>query len=463
MPAGPNPWMIPMQEFDCIVIGAGSGLNVASGFARHGKEVAVVEPGPLGGTCLNRGCIPSKMLIAHADIADAIQRAGEFHIDASMEDADWSAIVQEVNETVAEDAESIERGIEDSDNHTLFQEEARFVDETVLEVGDERITAETIVVAAGSRPLVPPIDGLEDVEYMTSQDALEREDQPDELVIIGGGYIACELAYFYGALGTEVTIVEMGDTLLGREDMEVAEFFTQQFAEDHDLLLGHRAASVAQDGDRVTVTAEDEDGDTMEVTGDALLVAAGRVPNTDRLAVEEAGLETDDRGFLVTDDQLRTNVDGIWALGDIAGNWMFKHSANEEAAVVFRNAFLDADREFDDTAMPHAVFSNPEIAGVGSTEQELEDAGRDYVAATHEYSKTGKGMALKEDGFAKVLVDPDDREILGCHIVGPHASQLIHEVLVAMRSGTGTVADIKQTIHIHPALNEVVQRACNQL
>lgn len=452
-----------MQEFDCIVIGAGSGLNVASGFARHGKEVAVVEPGPLGGTCLNRGCIPSKMLIAHADIADAIGRSGEFHIDASMEGVDFSSIVQEVNDTVAEDAQSIERGIEDSDNHTLFQEEARFVDEKVLEVGDERITAPKIVVAAGSRPLVPPIDGLEDVDYMTSKDALEPEEQPDRLVIIGGGYIACELAYFYGALGTEVTIIEMADTLLSREDMEVAELFTQRFVEDHDVYLGMRASEVSEQDGRITVTAEDEDGATETVEGDALLVAAGRRPNTDRLGVEEAGLETDDRGFLVTDEQLRTSVDGIWALGDIAGNWMFKHSANEEAKVVLRNALLDAGREFDDSAMPHAVFSNPEIAGVGATEQELEEDGREYRSATYDYRKTGKGMALKEDGFAKVLIDPDDRSILGFHIVGPHASQLIHEVLVAMRAGSGTVGDIKDTIHIHPALNEVVQRACNQL
>jgi len=455
--------VIHMQEFDCIVIGSGSGLNVASGFARHGKEVAVVEPGPLGGTCLNRGCIPSKMLIAHADIADAVYRSEQFHIDASVDGVDFASIVQEVNETVQEDADSIKRGIEDSDNHTLFREEARFVDEKVLAVGDEKITAPKIVVAAGSRPMVPPIDGLEDVEYMTSRDALKLEDQPDELVVIGGGYIACELSYFYGAMGTDVTIIEMGDSLLGREDMEVSEFFTQQFVEDHDVYLGMRASAVEQDGDRITVTAEDEDGNTEEVTGDALLVAAGRVPNTDRLEVEEAGLETDDRGFLETDAQLGTSVDGVWALGDIAGNWMFKHSANEESAVVFRNAFLDAGRELDDSAMPHAVFSSPEVAGAGATEQELEDAGREYRSATYEYARTGKGMALKEDGFAKVLIDPDDRSILGFHIVGPDASQLIHEVLVAMRAGAGTIGDITDTIHIHPALNEVVQRACEQL
>lgn len=422
-----------------------------------------MEPGPLGGTCLNRGCIPSKMLIAHADIADAIDRAGEFHIDASMDGVDWSSIIQEVNDTVAEDAQSIERGIEDSDNHTLFREEARFVDEKILEVGDERITAPKIVVAAGSRPLVPPIDGLDEVDHMTSTEALELEERPDRLVVIGGGYIACELAYFYGAMGTDVTIIEMADTLLAREDMEVSELFTQRFVEDHDVYLGMRASEVSEQDGTITVTAEDEDGSTETVEGDALLVAAGRIPNTDRLDVEEAGLETDDRGFLVTDNQLRTNADGIWALGDIAGNWMFKHSANEEAKVVLRNALLDAGREFDDTAMPHAVFSNPEIAGVGRTEQQLEEDGVEYVSATHDYRKTGKGMALKEDGFAKVLVDPDDRSILGCHIVGPHASQLIHEVLVAMRAGSGTVSDIKDTIHIHPALNEVVQRACNQL
>ncbi len=450
-----------MEEFDVIVVGAGSGLDVASACAHRGMDVAVVEDGPMGGTCLNRGCIPSKMLIHHADIADTIRDADRFHIDASLDGADWQAIVDEVNSEVQEDAASIERGIRNSEHHTLYKTEGRFVNEKVLEVGDERITADTIVLAAGTRPMVPPIDGLDDVDYMTSKEALAREDQPDHLVIIGGGYIAAELAHFYGALGTDITVIEMSDTMLGHEDRDISETFTDLFADRHDVLLGHQASEVVQDGNTITVTAESADGETMEVAGDALLVAAGRVPNTDRLAVEATGVETDDRGFVETDEYLETDVDGIWALGDIAGNNLFKHAANHEAQAVFRNAFTDHRRPVDNTAMPHAVFSSPQIAGVGMTEQDLAEADRDYITGTYEYGNTGMGLALKADGFVKVLADPETREILGCHIIGPHASILVHEVCVAMKHGSGTLMDIQDTIHIHPALNEVVQRAFN--
>ncbi len=449
-----------MKEFDAIVVGAGSGLDIASGYASHGKQVAVVEPGPLGGTCLNRGCIPSKMLIHHADVASTIKDSGRFHIDAELNSVDFSRIVEEVNETVSSDAEHIEDAVRDSDNHTLYKTEAEFVDEKVLDVDGEKITADTIFVAAGTRPMVPPVEGLESVDYLTSKTALELEEQPDELVVIGGGYIAVELAHFYSALGTDVTIIEMADSLVSREDREVSQKFTELASERYDVNLGLKASKVEEVGEKVKVTAEDENSNKHSFAGHDLLVAAGRVPNTDRLKVENAGIETDERGFVETDEHLRTNVDGIYAIGDIAGNWMFKHSANLEAEHAFRNAMTGDEHPVDYTAMPHAIFSSPQISGVGKTEQELEMEGADYAVGAYNYENTGMGLALKEeDGFVKVLADPETREVLGCHIIGPHASSIIHEVLVAMKSGSGTVDDITDTVHIHPALNEVVQRA----
>lgn len=453
-----------MKEFDLIVIGAGSGLEVASAGARRGLDVAVVEEGPMGGTCLNRGCIPSKMLIHRADIAEEIGRSEEFGIEASIDDTHFKEMVREVNEEVREDAESIKRGLRRSDNHTLYHEKGRFVDENVVEVGDEKITAEKIVIAAGTRPVIPPVDGLEEVDYLTSKDALELEEQPDHLVIIGGGYIAAELAHFYGSLGTDITIIEMGDTLLGNEDEAVSEVFTEAFSQKYDVRLGYAASQVAEDGDEIQVQAENEDGDDIAVSGDELLVAAGRRPNTDRLQVEATGVDTDERGFVETDEYLETSVDGIYALGDIAGNWMFKHSANYEASIVSNNLFSDEKREVDYTAMPHAIFSSPQVAGVGTTEQRLKEEGKDYLVGRYDYADTGMGMALKEeDGFVKVLADHETGEILGCHVLGPHASILVHEVLVAMRHGSGTVHDIRETVHIHPALNEVVSRAFSGL
>jgi mycothione reductase len=450
-----------MKEFDVILIGAGSGLDVASAYASKGRQVAVVEPGPLGGTCLNRGCIPSKMLIHRADIVEEVENSERFHIDAKVNSIGFKEIIEEVNRKVSGNAENIRKGVESSENHTLYRDEARFIDEKVLEVDGEEITADTIVVAAGSRPMVPPVDGLEDVDYLTSKEALELEELPDELVIIGGGYISMELAYFYSRMGADITILEMQDSLLAREDREVSEAVTEVAEEEYDVNLGFAASEVEEDGEEIVVHAEDRDGNTKTFSGDELLVAAGRRPNTDKLEVENAGIETTERGFIEVDEYMETNIDGVYALGDIAENWMFKHSANLEAEAAFRNS-SGGEEPLDDYAMPHAVFTHPQIAGVGKTEQQLEENDVDYVSAKYDYSDTGMGMAMKAEGFVKVLADPEG-EILGCHIIGPEASTLIHEVLVAMRAGNGNVEDIQDTIHIHPALNEVVARAFTQL
>lgn len=452
-----------MEEFDVIVIGAGSGLDVASAYANRGKDVAVVEPGPLGGTCLNRGCIPSKMLIHHADVVETVESSEKFHIDAEINNIDFESIIEEVNNAVSEDARSIENAIKDSSRHTLYQTEAKFVDDKTVEVDGEQITADLIFVAAGTRPLVPPIDGLDSVDYLTSKEALKLEDRPEKMIMIGGGYIAVELAHFFEAMGTKVTIIEAGDSLVKREDKEISETFTGLASEKYDVNLGLRAGKVEQEDGKITVHAENKEGNTQSFSGDELLVAAGRVPNTDSLNVEEAGIETTERGFIQTDDYLETSVEGVYALGDIADNWMFKHAANYEAEMAFKNSLTGNKHPADYTAMPHAIFSSPQISGVGKTEQQLEDEDIEYVKATYDYNKTGMGLALKEEnGFVKVLAS-EEGEILGCHMIGPDASSIIHEALVAMKAGTGNVKDIQDTIHIHPALNEVVQRAFNQI
>ncbi|MFT4892657.1 MAG: mycothione reductase [Candidatus Nanohaloarchaea archaeon] len=452
-----------MKEFDLIVIGAGSGLDVASGYANRGKDVAVVEPGPLGGTCLNRGCIPSKMLIHRADVAEEIKDSGKFDINAEINDIDFDSVIEEVNSEVSEDAKNIERGLENSDKHTIYQEEAEFVDEKVLKVDDQKITAEKIVVAAGSRPFIPPIEGIEEIDYWTSKDALNPDEQPENLVMIGGGYISLELAHFYEAMGTEVTILERGDKVLKREDKDISEKITEIAEQRYDINLGLSASEVREEDGEKVVVAENQEGEEREFHADEILVAAGRVPNTDKLNVEDHGFETTDRGFLATDQHMETNIEGVYALGDIADNWMFKHSANYEAGIVYRNIVTGNNYEIDEVQMPHAVFTSPQIAGIGKTEQELEETDQSYRKSVYDYSDTGMGMAMKEeDGFVKVLAS-EEGEILGCHIIGPEASTLIHEVIVAIQSGSGKISDIQDSIHVHPALSEVVQRAFNQL
>ncbi|MEF8905593.1 MAG: dihydrolipoyl dehydrogenase [Haloarculaceae archaeon] len=460
-----------MDEVDFLVIGSGSGLDVANAAANRGQSVAVVEKGPLGGTCLNRGCIPSKMLLYHADVLETVERAGEFRIDAEVRDVDFSEIVREVNEEVESDSESIRRGLRSSSRHDLYEGEGRFVDERTVEVvsgADEgaRIRAETVLVAAGTRPSIPGIDGIHDVDYLTSTGALQLETPPDHLVVVGGGYIAAELGHFFGTFGSEVTIVGRRPNLLPEADEEVAEAFTERYADRFTVHTGYAATAVSETDGTVTVEARPyeygEDGGILEedpvtVTGDELLVAAGRTPNTDLLDLDAAGVETDDRGFVETDEYLRTTAEGVWALGDIVGEHLLKHSANHEAGAVARNLFGEELRTVDYTAMPFAVFASPEVAGVGAQEGELRAAGREYATRTYRYDETARGSAMKADGFLKAIIDLDG-EILGCHVIGPEASNLIQEVVVAMKAGSGTVRDIRESVHIHPALSEVVQR-----
>ena len=462
-----------MRAFDLVVIGAGSGLDVAAAAASRGQDVAVVDDGPLGGTCLNRGCIPSKMLLHRADVAATIQDAGQFGINAEITDTDFTGMIREVNESVAEDSQGIERGIQQSDRHTLYRTKGRFVDERTLKVEGERIRGETVVIAAGTRPIIPPIDGIDGVDYWTSTDALNPDTQPDHLIIVGGGYIAAELAHFYGTFGTEVTIIGRREVLLpdhepdisprfAEIDEAISEAFTERYSDRFAVHVGYEATGVAEDDRGIAVTATGPGGEELSVTGDQLLVAAGRRPNSDTLNLDAAGVDTDGDGFIETDEYLETSAENVWALGDITGNFLFKHAANQDASYVVTNALGGHDHQHavDYTAMPYAVFASPQVAGVGDSEQELRNGKMEYATRTYAYADTAMGSAMNEtDGFVKVLADPESGNVLGCHIIGPHASMLIHEVVVAMKSGAGTVGDVRNAIHIHPALNEVVHRA----
>ncbi|WP_137290962.1 dihydrolipoyl dehydrogenase [Natronorubrum halophilum] len=462
-----------MDEYDIVVVGGGSGSQVATAAAERDLEAAVVERGPLGGACITRGCIPSKALIHRADIVDEVRRTDEFGIAAELGEIDYGEITSSIHDTVYEKAERQETSLRDDENVTLYRGEARFVDERTLEIdrtaddaGSERIRGDSVVLAVGSRPVVPPIDGLEDVEFLTSDDSLFLEERPDDLVVIGGGYIGAELGYFFGAIGADVSLVGRSDRLVPEEGDAVSDVVTDSLANYCELYTGYEAAEVDRNGERITVTAEpsdDGDGDAVSLEADELLVATGRQPNTDTLDLDAAGLETDEKGYLETDDRLETAVDGIWALGDIVGEQPFKHAADYEARLVAANVLDDARREVDYEAMPHAIFTAPQVASVGRTEAELEAAGRAYETATVPFDAAPLGMILEaDDGLVKVLATPDG-EILGCHIAGPQASALIQEVVVAMDSGSGTVDDVADPVHVHPALSEAVYAAFDRL
>ncbi|MBI4118263.1 MAG: dihydrolipoyl dehydrogenase [Parcubacteria group bacterium] len=456
------------KHYDLVIVGAGSGLNLAAKTAEANNwKVAVIEKGPLGGTCLNRGCIPSKILIHAADVANEIRRAREFGIDAEITGIRFADVVNRASEFVDADAAKLERGVRAHPGIDLYETEAYFVSDKTLDVGgpsstsgQETITGERILIAAGTRPFVPPVQGIESIEYLTSDEALRLTKQPKSMIIIGGGYISAELGHFFGALGTEVTIIEAGERLIGREDSDISAAFTRIFSESHRVVLNAKVISVAQGNGLKQVIVEGKDGKQQTLEAEALLLTTGRRSASDLLKLKEnTKIELDERGFVKVNEYLETNVPNVWALGDIVGKAPFKHGANMEARHLLAALTGGKKTPVDYSLMPHAIFSYPQVAGVGLTEEEAKAKGIKYEVRKKEYAKTGMGKALEEkDGFVKFIIDPEKEKILGCHIMGPHASTLIHEVIVAMKAG-GDISLIRDSIHVHPALSEVVQRA----
>ena len=485
-----------LQKFDLIVIGSGSGLDVANAAYQHGLRVAIIEKNRMGGTCLNKGCIPSKLLIHSADVAETIKHAHLFGLKVDGFSVDFPAIVERVNGITDSMSDEIRKSLEGMENPKLFAKECKFVEEKIISIrsgdknrhGDdsETITADKILIASGSRPRIPRIEGLEGSGYITSDEALRLKKQPKVLTIIGGGYIACELAHFFGALGTKINIIQRRDVLIPDEDKEISKKFTEIFSKKYNVYLDYGTEFVSnKDGDsdndrnsKFQVIAKNTSGKSIEVYSDQLLIAAGRIPNSDKLDLEKTGVKINKKGFVITDRYLETNIKGIFALGDAIGRFLFKHSANHEAQYAYYNLLHpDSMIPVSYHAMPHAIFSSPQVAGVGFTEQEIikeqeknnNNSGSiiEYQKSVYHYIDTAMGRALQDqDGFVKFLVDKKDKKILGCHIIGSQASILIHEVLVAMKAGAnnncGTIDNITKTIHIHPSLSEVIARAAGE-
>jgi mycothione reductase len=452
-----------MKKYGAIVIGSGCGAIISDETAAHGLKTALIEKGPLiGGTCLNWGCIPSKMLIAVADRIMEVQQAKKLGVTAEIRDIDFKAIMNRMRRSRRESQKHLRESSGQAKNLDFYRGEARFVADYTLEVNGKRIEGENIFIASGARPFIPPIRGLDKVAYLTNETILELKEKPESLVIIGGGYIAVEFGHFFAAMGTKVIILEMTDRLVLAEEPEIAELLRKKLMQRMVVHTGGRVESVEKRKGGVRVITRDKDGKSRAFTAQHILVAVGRQSNADVLQVDKTGVEVDERGFIKVNERMETNRKNIFAVGDVNGREMFTHMANREAAIVAHDVLHGADMAVDYGAVPHAVYSYPQIASVGLGE-EAARRDHDILVGTTTYYETAKGEALMEtEGFAKAIVEKETGKILGLHIIGPYAPELIQEAVNAMTSG-GDVDEINKGIHIHPALSELVPIAVNNV
>lgn len=446
-----------MKEYDVVVVGSGSGMLIADEASSGGLKVAVVDRGPLGGTCLNLGCIPSKTLVFVADRVAEIEQCRKLGIEAEVRSIDFASIMERMRSSRAEAQGHIRQGIHEMENLDFYEGEGHFVGDYTIEVNGERVKGEKVFIACGSRPLIPPIKGVESVDYLTNESALELTDKPESLIIIGGGYVAVEFGHFFAAVGTRVTIVEMLDRIAQSEEPEVSELLQQELEKRMNVHTSTQVEEIRKGkGGCVVVGKERSGGAAVEFSAERVMMAVGRRSNADALEVEHTGVEVDRRGFITVDDYLETSKKGIFAVGDANGQQMFLHVANREAAVAWYNATNQKKVKMDYSAVPHAVYSHPQVASVGLREEDARKAFPHLLVGRTGYFDTAKGEAMmEEEGFAKAIVDAHSGRILGFHIIGPYAPMLVQEVTNAMAAG-GDPHAINQGMHIHPSLSELI-------
>ena len=453
------------ENYDLIIVGTGSGNSVISS-EMDGWRIAIVERWTFGGTCLNRGCIPSKMLVYAADVAESAANDNDpkYGVTTRFESADWPAIVHRVFGRIDAIVEGGREYRYNLPNVTVYEGDAHFVGERTLQVNATTITGDRIVIATGARPFIPAIHGIDEVPFHTSDTILRAAHQPKHLVVLGGGFIAAELSHVFRSLGSRVTVINRGHRLLGAEDHDISHAFTESVADRFELVLGARVDRVFMTAQGVGLRVTTAAGEQV-VEGDTLLVAAGRMANGDQIDAHLAGIEIGPMSEVVVDAYGRTSAPGIWALGDVNGRHQLKHMANGEANVVRHNLLHPDDLQpLDPRPAPHAVFASPQVGAVGLTESQADASGRTFTMISHAYSGTAYGWALEDtSGFCKLLGDPATRTLIGAHVIGYQASLLVQLLVQGMHLGN-TVDELAiGQVWIHPALSEVVEQALLKL
>ncbi len=454
-----------MPAFDAIVIGTGqAGPALASRLVAAGMKVAVVERGAFGGTCVNTGCIPTKTLVASAAAAETVRRAGDFGVAAGgPPKVDMKAVKARKDRISGESRESTEASMRSLPNGVVYVGHARFESPKQVRVGDEVLTAERIFINVGGRALIPPMDGVSEAPYLTNSSMMAIDFVPPHLVIVGGSYVGLEFAQMYRRFGSEVTVIEKSPRLIAREDEDVSAAI-REIVEREGVSVRTGAECIALEkspaGVRVRVSCQEG---PPAVEGTHLLLAVGRRPNTDDLGLEHAGVAVDARGYITVDDQLRTNVPGIWALGDCNGKGAFTHTAYNDFEIVAAN-LLDGDpRKVSDRIEAYALYVDPPLGRCGMTEAAAKKAGKRILVGKRPMTRVKRAVEKGEtQGFIKIVVDADSKQILGAAILGVGGDEVIHTILDVMYARAPYTL-IQRAMHIHPTVSEYLPTVLGEL
>jgi pyruvate/2-oxoglutarate dehydrogenase complex dihydrolipoamide dehydrogenase (E3) component len=452
-------------RFDAIIIGTGqAGPFLAQRLAAAGQKVAVVERKLFGGTCVNTGCTPTKAIVASAHAAHLARRAAEFGVSIGGEvSVDMRRVKERKDAISAASRVALEQWLRQMENCTVYQGHAGFESARIVSVGPEKITADRIFINVGGRAIVPPMPGLEQVEYLTNSSMMAVDFLPPRMIVVGGSYVGLEFGQMFRRFGSDVTIIEMAPRVCQREDEDVSAAIAEILErEGIHLRLNAKCIGFSKAGAEIVAKVDCTEG-SKEVSGTHLLLAVGRRPNTDDLGLDKAGVEVDQRGYIVVDDQCRTNVPGVWALGDCNGRGAFTHTSYNDAEIVADNLLDNDRRRVSDRIHAYALYIDPPLGRAGLTEAEVRKTGRRALVGKRPMTKVSRAVEKGEtQGFMKIVVDADTREILGAAILGVGGDEAIHCILDVMYAKAPYTV-IRRAVHIHPTVSELIPTMLGEL
>ena len=439
-----------MKEFDLIIIGAGRASNLAVKASKQGKKVAIIEKSKFGGTCPNRGCVPSKLLIGYAHVARAIKESSRHFIDAKIQNIDINKIFEETNNYVSKiDGNYLARF---NENVEVFRGIGKFESNNIVSINDEKITAPKIVIATGTKPIKPPHE-----KAWSSDDIFPLKGEiPKSITIVGSGFIACELANFFAAIGVETKLLVRSQRILSSEDQDISKIFKEEFSKNVDILYDTSISNTQYEDNQFNLTLINKNGQEIKHTSQALLYATGRQSNSDSLNLENTDIKLTEKNYIKRDEFFQTDAKGVYVVGDAAGEYMLQHAAAYEVNHLARILFDGEKEPLKFKYMPHAVFTEPEIASVGITEQDAIKNNIEYVTTTTSWLASAKAMSTRlKYPKTKFIVNPNTYEILGCHLIGPESSTMMHQILAVMHIDND-IRHLKEMLYIHPALSEAI-------